>query len=143
MNIFGGSDNWMAVNDKPNEWVTYNKADGRLCKTHTQVANVLPGWGESKGANAFYRAAKCCPKPNIIRPMVMYGDWIRSDTPVQAVKQLTTGENVYLIADDGYVKMITQSGVAKYFSGTDVNLFNPNSWNSYTDATGHYLVKPA
>ena len=62
LNIFSGADNWMAVNDKSNEWLTYNTAGGRLCKTHTQVANVLPGWGDSKGANAFYRAAKCCPK---------------------------------------------------------------------------------
>jgi len=82
------------------------------------------------------------PISSTIRPMVMYGDWIGRDTPVQTVKQLNTGENVYMIVDDRYVKMVTQSGVAKYFSGTDVNLFNPNSWNSYTDATGHYLLKP-
>jgi hypothetical protein len=62
MNIFGGADNWMAVNDKQNEWLTYNTADNRLCKTHTQVVNYLPAWGTSKSPNAFYRAAKCCSK---------------------------------------------------------------------------------
>ena len=83
------------------------------------------------------------PIKGTTQAMVMYGDWIGRDTPVQAIKQLTTGENVYMFADAQYVKMVTQSGVAKYFTGTDVNLFNPNSWNSYSDAAGHYLLKPA
>lgn len=85
----------------------------------------------------------CPPASSKERPMVMYGDWIGKDVPVQAVKQLNTGENVYMFADTMYVKMVTQSGAAKYFTGTDVNLFNPNNWNSYSDATGHYLLKPA
>ena len=61
-NIFGGADNWMAVSDKPNEWLTYNTAYGRLCKVHTQVTGAVPGWSTTKGANAFFRTAKCCPK---------------------------------------------------------------------------------
>lgn len=62
INTFGGSDNWMAVSDKQNEWVTYATFDNRLCKTHTQVANGVPGWGNTKDGGGWYRAAKCCPK---------------------------------------------------------------------------------
>ena len=319
---FGESDNWMAVNDTPNEWLTYNTFGGRICKTHTQVAGAVPGWGETTTGGNYYRAAKCCPGTaaapaaapiaapaaavaastsvtlqrgqivgnvnnptgnytlsftitirgiigiwgNIIqvsrgrnedrapaifvtpgkstlhivfgdetdanwridetdplpigqpvnvsisangsdvsatvgsktytlkqpkrRPtgnnftiymsdpwtsspanaaidnikyvvdgvnvpiynkgLVMYGAAIGRgatvgrDVPVQAVKQLTTGENVYLITDDGYVKMVTESGIPKYFSGTDVNQFDPTKWNSYNQAgVGSYMVKPA
>jgi len=59
---FGGADNWMAVGDRDNEWVTYNRAGGRLCKTHTQVAGTTPGWGSSNGGGGWYRGVKCCPK---------------------------------------------------------------------------------
>lgn len=62
MNIYGGTDNWMAVNDKQNEWVTYATFDNRLCKTHTQVAGGVPAWGNTKNGAGWYRAAKCCPK---------------------------------------------------------------------------------
>lgn len=62
LNVFGGADNWMAVSDKPNEWVTYATFDNRKCKTHTQVAGTTPGWGNTKTSYNFYRAAKCCPK---------------------------------------------------------------------------------
>jgi hypothetical protein len=62
MNVFGGSDNWMAVGDKQNEWLTYATFDNRLCKTHTQVAGGVPGWGNTKNGGGWYRAAKCCPK---------------------------------------------------------------------------------
>ena len=59
---FGGADNWMAVGDRDNEWITYNRAEGRLCKTHTQVAGSTPGWGSSNGGGGWYRGVKCCPK---------------------------------------------------------------------------------
>lgn len=36
--IFGSSDNWIAVGDSINEWATFDRPLGRLCKTHTQVA---------------------------------------------------------------------------------------------------------
>ena len=62
MNIFGGVDNWMAVSDRQNEWVTYATFENRLCKTHTEVAGGTPGWGTSKNGGNWYRAAKCCAK---------------------------------------------------------------------------------
>jgi hypothetical protein len=62
LNTFGGADNWTAVNDKQNEWLTYATFDNRLCKTHTQVAGGVPGWGTTKNAGGWFRAAKCCAK---------------------------------------------------------------------------------
>lgn len=65
LNKFGGVDNWIAVGDKQNEWVTYNEAGGRLCKTHTQVAGSVPAWSEQRNAKGqgWKRAVKCCARP--------------------------------------------------------------------------------
>ncbi len=59
---FGHTDNWIAVNNAPNEWVTFNRAGNRLCKTHTQVAGTTPAWGTQSNARGqgFERAAECC-----------------------------------------------------------------------------------
>jgi hypothetical protein len=59
---FGRADNWIAVNNAPNEWVTFNRAGNRLCKTHTQVAGTTPAWGTQSNARGqgFERAAECC-----------------------------------------------------------------------------------
>jgi hypothetical protein len=62
MNIFGGADNWMAVSDKQNQWLTYATFDNRLCKVHDQVVSFLPAWGNTKDAVGFYKTAKCCAK---------------------------------------------------------------------------------
>lgn len=75
--------------------------------------------------------------------MIMYGPSVGRDVPVQTVKKLNTGEDVYIITDDGWVKMALLSGVGRYFRGTDINSFNPNLWNSYSDARGTYLLKMA
>lgn len=55
------NDNWIAVGDKENEWLTLNQADGRYCKTHTEVAGSVPGWGTSTAPGNWERLAKCCP----------------------------------------------------------------------------------
>ncbi len=59
---FGRTDNWIAVNNAQNEWVTFNRAGNRLCKTHTQVAGSTPAWGTQSNARGqgFERAAECC-----------------------------------------------------------------------------------
>ena len=62
LDIFQGQDNWIAVNDKENEWFTFNKAGDRTCKTHTQVAGDVPAWGPGATAGGWYRAGKCCNK---------------------------------------------------------------------------------
>jgi len=61
LNVFNGQDNWMAVSDEPNQWLTYATFDNRLCKTHSQAGYGLPGWGNTKDSYNFYRAGKCCP----------------------------------------------------------------------------------
>jgi len=53
-------DNWIAVGDKNNEWLTLLNKDGRFCKTHTEVANVLPNWGQSTNPRGFETLAMCC-----------------------------------------------------------------------------------
>ena len=64
LNTFGGTDNWVAVNDKQNEWLTYATFDNRLCKTATQVAGGVPAWGTTKTPDGWFRAAKCCTNIN-------------------------------------------------------------------------------
>jgi hypothetical protein len=56
-------DNWIAVNDEYNQWVTYFNFSHSLCKTHSQLANSLPTWGIGTGVAVFARAAMCCGAP--------------------------------------------------------------------------------
>ena len=62
-NLTSNGDNWIAVGDKPNEWLTLNDVDGRYCKTHTEVAGGTPGWTNNYLTN-FERLAKCCYAPS-------------------------------------------------------------------------------
>ena len=57
-------DNWIAVGDNPNEWLTLDhtiSGGSRYCKTHTEVAGGTPGWGGSREPGGWERLAKCCP----------------------------------------------------------------------------------
>ena len=69
----------------------------------------------------------------------MYGNWIGKNMPIQKSTKLNTGECVYMFADPVYTKMVTESGVAKYYPGP-LSLFNANNWNSYNDAGGNYIL---
>jgi hypothetical protein len=73
-------------------------------------------------------------------PTVMYGPWIGRDEPIQAASRLPNGETVYLLQSTQYVRMITESGVAKYYVGKMAD-FDPNSFNSYTDVGQNYKLK--
>lgn len=55
------NDNWIAVGDKDNEWLTLNRGGDRYCKTHTEVAGSVPAWGMNAAPGAWERLAKCCP----------------------------------------------------------------------------------
>ena len=55
------NDNWIAVGDKDNEWLTLNRGGDRYCKTHTEVAGSVPSWGTSAAPGGWERLAKCCP----------------------------------------------------------------------------------
>lgn len=64
LDIFGANDNWIAVGDRKDEWLTYNREGDRVCKTHTQVAGGTPGWSQNLDGN-WKRAAKCCEHPKL------------------------------------------------------------------------------
>jgi len=53
-------DNWIAVGDTQNEWLTLNRGDNRYCKTHKEVAGYLPAWGSNRDPSGWERLAKCC-----------------------------------------------------------------------------------
>jgi len=72
---------------------------------------------------------------------IMYGPWIGPEQKAQAVKSLLTGEKVYMLySPDGYTKMVTESGVAKYYVG-GIEKFKASDWDSYANANGNYKLK--
>ena len=54
------TDNWIAVGDSDNEWLTLNNMGERYCKTHTEVAGSKPSWGPTNTVGPWARLAKCC-----------------------------------------------------------------------------------
>ena len=71
---------------------------------------------------------------------IMYGPWVGRDIPVATTRQLTTEETVYFIEDAVYTKMVTESGLAKYYVGK-IRAFNPNNWNTYSNVNNNYKIK--
>jgi hypothetical protein len=69
----------------------------------------------------------------------IYGRWMPRDLPVKVIKTLSSGELVYIAQDDQYTKMVSKSGVAKYYVGL-VSEFNKNNWNNYASAGGNYVL---
>ena len=71
-------DNWIAVGDKPNEWLTLWNHANRYCKTHSEVTKseggnaYLPVWGSQTNPAGWERLAKCCDGP-----ATMLGRYIR------------------------------------------------------------------
>jgi hypothetical protein len=71
---------------------------------------------------------------------VMYGPWFRGPVLITKESVTQTGEKVWLVFDDRYTKMVSQSGEGKYYVGPVTN-YNPCHWNSYSSAPrGAYLV---
>jgi len=70
----------------------------------------------------------------------LYGNWISGDLKVQDTRILPNGEEVYIAFDGTYTKMVTQSGVAKYYTG-GLELFNPDNWGTYQDAGNNYKYR--
>ena len=60
--MFAESDNWIAVGDSDNEWITFNTMNDRVCKTYTEVGGDKPEWGTQNQTinNNWDRAVKCC-----------------------------------------------------------------------------------
>jgi len=88
-NVFDGKDNWMAVGDKQNQWITYNTAENRLCKVHDQVVPFLPGWGNTTDPVPFFRGAKCCPKSDDTwTDIAVQGRWFMDPQPGARLKTI-------------------------------------------------------
>ena len=72
-------DNWIAVGDKENEWLTLNRADNRYCKTHTEVANYLPAWGLQHVPRGWERLVKCCSEGLFVKGRYIKLQYTRQD----------------------------------------------------------------
>jgi hypothetical protein len=74
------ADNWVAVGDSSNEWLTLNRNlktdDGqynRYCRTYSEVTGgKYPDWGKSADPQPFYRVAKCCSGPPTLNARYLY-----------------------------------------------------------------------
>lgn len=75
-------------------------------------------------------------------PGILYGPAIRvndpAGVPIQETRKLVDGRMVYLAEDDGYVKMVTDNGEGRYFTGR-ISQFDPTRWESYTPNEGYKL----
>jgi len=70
----------------------------------------------------------------------LYGNWI-SEVKAQASKPLLNGERVYMMhSGDNYTKMVSESGVAKYYTG-DIDKFRASDWDSYSSAGDNYKIR--
>lgn len=88
--------------------------------------------------DASYKAAQLAATQ---KTPFLYGPAItKPGFPAQITFTLNTGEKVYAVFDDNFTKMVSASGVDKYYRGP-FSQFNPNNWNSYISARGNYLLK--
>jgi hypothetical protein len=60
----------------------------------------------------------------------LWGSYFGKDiVPVERIVQVN-GENVYMAFHDKYTKMVSQSGIGKYYEGP-VSTFDATKWNTY------------
>lgn len=75
---------------------------------------------------------------------VLYGPWIGprggGEIASSQTVRLSDGTEVFLAYENPYTKMVTRTGIAKYYVGTP-SQFNVSSWNSYSSAGANYLLK--
>ena len=71
---------------------------------------------------------------------IMYGPWIQNDLPIASIQHLQCGEKVYIAIDGMHTKMVTEAGVAKYYTGT-LDDFNPDKWAEYNNVGDNYRVR--
>ena len=60
--------------------------------------------------------------------------------PIERVVPIPSGERFYICQDGQYTKMVSSSGAARYYVGP-TSAFDASRWNTYNDATGHYILK--
>ena len=66
---------------------------------------------------------------------VMYGYWIPGQIRGTTTSRTRSGETIYMVEDGQYTKMVTRSGIGKYYVGK-MSQFDPNAWDSYAQAPG-------
>ena len=75
---------------------------------------------------------------------IIFGPWIgprgNGEIPATNTFTLSDGTKVYAGYEAPYTKMVSQGGVAKYYSGP-VTSFSAASWNSYASAGTNYKLK--
>jgi hypothetical protein len=86
-------DNWIAVGDADNEWLTLNRGGDRYCKTHTEVANMLPEWGTKRDPSGWERLAKCCGGGSMIQGRFIRFQYNRVDCLNLAQVQVFTSQD--------------------------------------------------
>ena len=107
-NVFDGKDNWMAVGDKQNQWITYNTADNRKCKVHDQVVPFLPAWGNTKDPVPFYKAAKCCPDWT---ETAVKGNWIRDPQGGARLQTIAIGNDESIFGTNTQQQIWRKQGI--------------------------------
>ena len=91
-------------------------------------------------------------KSNLLDPRFQYyivGSWVTGSLAVTAARQLPDGRIVYMGTQGGHVKMVTNTGEARYFPPTQdptgnlarVENFDPNAWVTYTNAGDNYKLR--
>jgi hypothetical protein len=76
----------------------------------------------------------------LVKNGIMYGPWIAKENNVNSIQYLIGGEKVYLMVDGIHTKMVSQAGVAKYYTGT-ISDFKPENWHEYTYVGDNYRIK--
>ena len=88
-----------------------------------------------------YMDTMCKPDPPASGKL--FGPWIRNfkeTIPVVAAKYLNDGKTIVYMAEDGTtIKMVTNTGIAKYYTGS-VNDFDSVNWDTYSDAGRNYIL---
>jgi hypothetical protein len=67
------------------------------------------------------------------------GDWVGESIPIDRTVPLPNGEQVYVAQQSTDTKMVSTTGVAKYYKGLS-SAFDPSMWNTYANAPGHYIA---
>ena len=118
----------------PFELRFYEWGGGALCQFLYRI-NDEANWRSDLTHRFAYN-----PQTQTTSQAIMFGPWIGSDIPVSRIFTLSDGTKVYSIFQQPYTKMVTETGVARYYTGSQ-DQFNPNSWNSYASASANYLLK--
>jgi hypothetical protein len=95
-------------------------------------------WNYYAPVGGNYVLGKSKPNPS---DFIMYGPWMGKEVKIQLVQTLVdSGEFVYITQDGIYTKMVSHSGVAKYYVGS-VSEFYTHNWHSYTSAGSNYIIR--